>query len=387
MAELTASESPCIWIDAISIDQSSTSERASQVSIMDRIYRQAKKVLIWLGDEDSLTKEGMDVIHLLASTNEAYQLMKPSYSIKSVADTIGTPENSPLLAQLGAPPITWRQWQAAVAFYKRSWFTRSWNVQEFAMGRDACFICGNFVMNWRVLYSATLFLYHLGWTAHAAQAELPGTYTTIYNGPPQAPLKILVETPDIFHESSMRLVGLHELQSKMALLRWSISTPTMPLQVVLGIFWATSCTSPADRVYAYLGTVPQGSWQGRSIDYTRPVETTYLQATWAMIRSTNSLRILSFLECKSARRYTDLPSWVPDYSATRLGVQLDSGCDIAFSSLVLCRFSATGGTNYGAHIDDTLSPLLKLRGYLQSTIVAVPPAQRPPVPYSFLSTL
>lgn len=129
---------------------------------MDRIYRQAKKVLIWLGDEDSLTKEGMDVIHLLASTNEAYQLMKPSYSIKSVADTIGTPENSPLLAQLGAPPITWRQWQAAVAFYKRSWFTRSWNVQEFAMGRDACFICGNFVMNWRVLYSATLFLYHLG---------------------------------------------------------------------------------------------------------------------------------------------------------------------------------------------------------------------------------
>jgi len=185
----------------------------------------------------------------------------------------------------------------------------------------------------------------------------------------------------------MRLVGLHELQSKMALLRWSISTPTMPLQVVLGIFWATSCTSPADRVYAYLGTVPQGSWQGRSIDYTRPVETTYLQATWAMIRSTNSLRILSFLECKSARRYTDLPSWVPDYSATRLGVQLDSGCDIAFSSLVLCRFSATGGTNYGAHIDDTLSPLLKLRGYLQSTIVAVPPAQRPPVPYSFLSTL
>lgn len=39
-----------IWIDAICINQADLAERESQVKLMGRIYRQASRVLIWLGE-------------------------------------------------------------------------------------------------------------------------------------------------------------------------------------------------------------------------------------------------------------------------------------------------------------------------------------------------
>ncbi|KXJ87678.1 heterokaryon incompatibility protein-domain-containing protein, partial [Microdochium bolleyi] len=37
------------WIDAICINQDDISERSSQVALMRRIYRQASRIVIWLG--------------------------------------------------------------------------------------------------------------------------------------------------------------------------------------------------------------------------------------------------------------------------------------------------------------------------------------------------
>lgn len=45
---------PCakigLWVDAISINQSSNEERSAQVSIMAEIYRKARSVVVWLGN-------------------------------------------------------------------------------------------------------------------------------------------------------------------------------------------------------------------------------------------------------------------------------------------------------------------------------------------------
>ncbi len=42
--------------DAISIDQTNIGKRSIQVDLMTHIYRSAKKVLIWLGEEDEHTE-------------------------------------------------------------------------------------------------------------------------------------------------------------------------------------------------------------------------------------------------------------------------------------------------------------------------------------------
>lgn len=50
------------WIDSICINQMDDQERSQQVSIMGRIYQQARQVVIWLGDTDSSTEEAISLI-------------------------------------------------------------------------------------------------------------------------------------------------------------------------------------------------------------------------------------------------------------------------------------------------------------------------------------
>ena len=54
-----------IWIDTISIDQSSPEERTAQVSIMADIYSNATYVVVWLGEEDKYTDAAISAISKL----------------------------------------------------------------------------------------------------------------------------------------------------------------------------------------------------------------------------------------------------------------------------------------------------------------------------------
>ncbi|KAK2728382.1 ankyrin unc44 [Colletotrichum kahawae] len=40
-----------VWVDAVCINQTATEEKSVQVSMMAEIYRHAKSVVIWLGEE------------------------------------------------------------------------------------------------------------------------------------------------------------------------------------------------------------------------------------------------------------------------------------------------------------------------------------------------
>lgn len=42
---------PCLWIDAICIDQSNLEERSAQVQLMRTIFSRAERVYLWLGEE------------------------------------------------------------------------------------------------------------------------------------------------------------------------------------------------------------------------------------------------------------------------------------------------------------------------------------------------
>ncbi|KAI4607255.1 hypothetical protein J4E83_009711 [Alternaria metachromatica] len=52
-----------LWIDAICIDQSSTTERSAQVAFMATVYSTAKHNLIYLGeDDDDMADRGMEAL-------------------------------------------------------------------------------------------------------------------------------------------------------------------------------------------------------------------------------------------------------------------------------------------------------------------------------------
>jgi len=61
-----------LWIDAICIDQSSTTERNAQVAFMGTIYSTAKHNLVYLGeDDDDMADRGVKALELVAGDMRA----------------------------------------------------------------------------------------------------------------------------------------------------------------------------------------------------------------------------------------------------------------------------------------------------------------------------
>ena len=59
---VTESADEYLWTDALCIDQSNFQERASQVELMGRIYSSADDVIVWLGEEDDHTENGLSAL-------------------------------------------------------------------------------------------------------------------------------------------------------------------------------------------------------------------------------------------------------------------------------------------------------------------------------------
>jgi hypothetical protein len=54
-----------VWVDAICIDQKNDAEKSEQVQLMAKIYSQASKVLVWLGEEDRFVDTAFDTLDQL----------------------------------------------------------------------------------------------------------------------------------------------------------------------------------------------------------------------------------------------------------------------------------------------------------------------------------
>lgn len=56
-----------IWVDAICIDQENLKERIQQVQLMAKIYSNALRVIVWLGEETKDTDRALEDIRLAAN--------------------------------------------------------------------------------------------------------------------------------------------------------------------------------------------------------------------------------------------------------------------------------------------------------------------------------
>jgi hypothetical protein len=117
-----AARSQCVpwrylWVDAICIDQNNTEERSAQVRLMDRIYRNAIEVSVWLGLPPIPD-------FLIQTVNQSHELVK-------------TYEND---------GFDWRDSIQELA--NRPYWTRFWVIQEFLLGQDVNIHCGNQFVDW-----------------------------------------------------------------------------------------------------------------------------------------------------------------------------------------------------------------------------------------------
>lgn len=102
-----------IWADAICINQQDLKERERQVKMMGRVYTDAERVLIYLGEDDS-------------GHGQSFQLLQQHGKL-----------GYPLRYHLD-------NWQAYVRnILKNEWFSRIWVVQELFLAREALFLWGD----------------------------------------------------------------------------------------------------------------------------------------------------------------------------------------------------------------------------------------------------
>lgn len=107
-----------LWIDAISIDQSNNKERGHQVNPMSVFYKNAERVLVWLGKGSDDTEDIVGFVH----QNHIAAIHGSGTSTTSQLST--------------------RQIDALGDLLRRPWFSRIWILQGIGNARISLIICG-----------------------------------------------------------------------------------------------------------------------------------------------------------------------------------------------------------------------------------------------------
>ncbi|KAF2144480.1 uncharacterized protein K452DRAFT_198659, partial [Aplosporella prunicola CBS 121167] len=112
-----------LWIDALCINQDDDAERAQQVAIMGSIYLDATQVVVWLGKGDVHSKTCFRFFRLAKGFVETGNSRHKS--LQEISQRGGLPVAGSLRALL-----------------QRSWFNRTWVIQEVILNHNVVVLCG-----------------------------------------------------------------------------------------------------------------------------------------------------------------------------------------------------------------------------------------------------
>jgi hypothetical protein len=118
-----------LWVDTVCINQQDNTERSQQLLWMGSIYRRAKEVVAWTGEDLDLA---IDFINRLNGLKESKSALTTV-----VADHIGEGEAA-----------------AFLEFVARPYWRRVWIIQELALARHVTIHCGRLETSWSALTSS-----------------------------------------------------------------------------------------------------------------------------------------------------------------------------------------------------------------------------------------
>ncbi|KAH8769593.1 ankyrin repeat-containing domain protein, partial [Hyaloscypha sp. PMI_1271] len=132
-------EDRILWIDGLCIDQMNDKEKGHQVQQMGNIYRQAERVVIWLGPADYDTDFLMDSMKQLEKESINYSRNNWRSLTQAWRDIRSNVQ--PKLRNI-PPDVEFRQRNGLESLFQRPWFSRVWILQEVANARRAIVVCG-----------------------------------------------------------------------------------------------------------------------------------------------------------------------------------------------------------------------------------------------------
>ncbi|KAF2162019.1 hypothetical protein M409DRAFT_58772 [Zasmidium cellare ATCC 36951] len=345
--------SPYLWIDELCIDQEHAQERGQQVSMMGQIYSKANLVLAWLGNQEPITRYGLEVLQQLETIMQAS---------RSERVTSASFLDERFWRRTGFEPFSTEKWQAVIDILTREWFTRTWIIQEVGLAsRPAVGICGSTALPIMAIVRITILLLAAGW-CNLISDRIETSY-------PKDHFKFIQRTLAFHPFQWLRNIQERTAQGD----RYSfhlLQAYTFPL---------TYCFDPRDKVYAATGLATEFTTNGAMtfhIDYDEPPTRTYIRATKHCFEVSKSLDLLSITVHLDRGQFVtdlqDLPFWCPNYSSNDFNDGRTQPLDLQPDDKRMANtFAASGGSSY-VPVDATLkSPLLKATGIFHGNVVEV----------------
>ncbi|KAK1457440.1 heterokaryon incompatibility protein [Colletotrichum melonis] len=306
------------WIDAISINQADDTERSMQVGIMDRIYKKATRVDIWLG---SVTDE-----HHPAEVSRLVRAMAENTQRNFSFDQENSFFDDDALSRYGLLHVPDDVWYAFVAFFERKWFNRVWVVQEVALSRDACILWGNDVIPWETVAYCSDFLYESRLYEQLSEVLYD-------NNPTIKDVKIGSNSSGIVAIQRCRhdildmwdSTTLDHIVGPFACTGGSSRTKTAGalLFLMLRLTVGVEATDPRDQVFGLLGILnllldlsgrTRTELEANYRKHCTPVSI-YTDTAVFIMEECKNLALLTAVPDDSVKNIQALPSWVPDFSA------------------------------------------------------------------------
>ena len=261
-----------LWVDSLCIDQKNLEERSMGVRRMGIIYARAWRVSAWLGPSHADSDHGVDFIVTL--------------SIRSYTLEDSTQFASPWGRK--SDKIHRRDLRALQSLLSRSYWQRTWIIQELMFGGPRTqFVCGSRIVSWGQICDVARFLSDARGVLNDEQEQ----YLT-----------------DNCYSKLLRL--LHHICDLQDLMRAENAPKHLLLDQICRLAQSSEATNAADKVYAFLGLVPQEIFSNIVPNYSLSARYTYVSYTKSIIAATGNLKFILI----GNRNATEdsWPSWVPD---------------------------------------------------------------------------
>ncbi|KAF2491403.1 HET-domain-containing protein [Lophium mytilinum] len=274
-------ETRILWVDAVCIDQTDLDERAREVGIMNKIYQQTIRAVVWLGPHAQWPELAFLTCATLASddldSNDS--LPKPNTKVD-----IYQPRKSYETAQT----LTDAAKEAVDFLILQPWFERVWVIQEIALPDDACIQCGSRELEWKTFAS--------------------GIESGLRKGLFQTSMFGFVDA-DNFH-NFRAVASIRE--------RNATRPPAQQLLDLLIQFRTRDATDARDKVFSLLGLVANVEELGLTPDYRASAASLYCKTAISILSRSTCLDFLGLAATSSKSDFgQSLPSWVADWSFTR----------------------------------------------------------------------
>lgn len=309
-----------LWIDAVSIDQCNMLERSSQISLMDQIYRNARRVVIWLGEDDRSCGRALRTLKWVFPVFKlAFHFFLTRHIALRAFHRMQADFHSLLLQREGEyinnhSKNKGDRLKGLSQIVHHGWFRRIWTIQEIALSRKAIIQCGNSTIRWASLSTCLTFDGVLR-PKISAPVLLEGGYNPavpIYNKAPfmirLQQIQLLQEWPRISQHSDYTRTQREPYRPVM----FNQSHRFLYNLILAGLNPEFMTTDPKDRIFGLLPILHTLGFEFAPPEYRKSLEEVVLDTFTTIALKQKSLVLLNFVTGENSR--DGLPSWIPDFS-------------------------------------------------------------------------